>query len=76
MHGIGNKAIIISAKQQSLTEENGGSSNHIRKNTKEYGVLHEEEVAEYIVETAVSRTTALMNVKGILQVAFLGHLFA
>ena len=40
--GIGNKAIIISAKQQSHTEEYGvvhGSSNHTRKNTKEYGVL-------------------------------------
>ena len=37
--GIGNKAIIISAKQQSHTEEYGvihGSSNHTRK---EYGVL-------------------------------------
>ena len=37
---------MISAKQQSHTEEYGivhGSSNHIRKNTKEYGV----EVAEY-----------------------------
>ena len=35
---IGNKAIIISAKQQSHTEEYGvvhGSSNHTRKNTKE-----------------------------------------
>ena len=59
--GIGNRAIIISAKQQSHTEEYGvvhGSSNHTRKNTKEYGVLHVErirEVAEYIVETAVSR---------------------
>ena len=43
--GIGNKAIIISAKQQSHTEEYGivhGSSNHIRNNMKEYGVLHEE----------------------------------
>ena len=40
--GIGNKAIIISAEQQSHTEEYGvvhGSSNHTRKNTKEYGVL-------------------------------------
>ena len=39
--GIGNKAIIISAKQQSHTEEYGvvhGSSNHTRKNTKEYDV--------------------------------------
>ena len=38
-------AIIISAKQQSHTEEYGvvhGSSNHTRKNTKEYGVLHVE----------------------------------
>ena len=70
--GIGNKAIIISAKQQSHTEEYGvvhGSSNHTRKNTKEYGVLRvEQEVAE---ETAVSRTTALMNVKVILQVAYM-----
>ena len=29
------------------------------------------EVAEYIVETAVSKTTALMNVKVILQVAYM-----
>ena len=45
--GIGNKAIIISAKQQSHTEEYGvvhGSSNHTRKNTKEYGVLHVERI--------------------------------
>ena len=45
--GIGNKAIIISAEQQSHTEEYGvvhGSSNHIRKNTKEYGVLHVERI--------------------------------
>ena len=43
--GIGNKAIIISAKQQSHTEEYGvvhESNNHTRKNTKEYGVLHED----------------------------------
>ena len=41
--GIGNKAIIISAKQQSHTEEYGvvhGRSNH----TTEYGVLHEERI--------------------------------
>ena len=72
--GIGNKAIIISAKQQSHTEEYGvvyGSSNHTRKNTKEYGVLHVERITEYIVETAVSRTTALMNVKVILQVVYM-----
>ena len=72
--GIGNKAIIISAKQQSHTEEYGvvhGSSNHTRKNTKEYGVHVERIVAEYIAETAVSRTTALMNVKVILQVAYM-----
>ena len=71
--GIGNKAIIISAKQQSHTEEYGvvhGSSNHTRKNTKEYGVLYVERIIEYIVETAVSRTTAVMNVKVILQVAY------
>ena len=45
--GIGNKAIVISAKQQSHTEEYGvvhGSSNHTRKNTKEYGVLHVERI--------------------------------
>ena len=39
--GIGNKAIIISTKQQSHTEEYGvvhESSNHTRKNTKENGV--------------------------------------
>ena len=45
--GIGNKAIIISAKQQSHTEEYGvvhGSSNHTRKNMKEYGVLHVERI--------------------------------
>ena len=45
--GIGNKAIIISAKQQSHTEEYSvvhGSSNHTRKNTKEYGVLHVERI--------------------------------
>ena len=45
--GIGNKAIIISAKQQSHTEEYDvvhGSSNHTRKNTKEYDVLHVERI--------------------------------
>ena len=45
--GIGNKAIIITAKQQSHMEEYGEvheSSNHTRKNTKEYGVLHEEQI--------------------------------
>ena len=44
---IGNKAIIISAEQQSHTEEYGvvhGRSNHTRKNTTEYGVLHEERI--------------------------------
>ena len=68
---IGNKAIIISAKQQSHTEEYGvvhGSSNHTRKNTV---YCAWSEVAEYIVETAVSRTTAPMNVKVILQVAYM-----
>ena len=41
------KAIIISTKQQSHTEEYGavhGGSNHIWKNTKENGVLHEEQI--------------------------------
>ena len=64
--GIGNKAIIINAKQQSHTEEYGvvhGSSNHTRKNTKEYGVLHVERIIRSSVETAVSRTTALMNLR-------------
>ena len=45
--GIGNKAIIISAKQQSHTEEYGvvyESSNHTRKNMKEYSVLHKERI--------------------------------
>ena len=46
--GIGNKAIIISTKQQSHTEEEYSvvhkSSNHTRKNTKEYGELHEERI--------------------------------
>ena len=49
--GIGNKAIIISAKQHSHTEEYGvvhGSSNHTRKNTKEYGVLHVECMCMYM----------------------------
>ena len=67
---MGNKAIIISTKQQSHTEEYGvvhGSSNHTWKNTK---VLHEERTITSSVETAVSRTTALMNIKVILQVAY------
>ena len=59
----------ISAKQQSHTEEYGvvhRRSNHTRKNTTEYGVLNRR-----IVETAVSGTTALMNIKVILQVAYM-----
>ena len=67
--GIGNKAIIISAKQQSHTEEYGvvhGSSNHTRKNTKEYGVLH----VEQIMLSSKQRFQA-MNVKAILQVAYM-----
>ena len=55
--GIGNKAIIISAKQQSHTEEYGvvhGSSNHTRKNTKEYGVLHVERII-IILKTGKAR---------------------
>ena len=46
--GIGNKAIIISAKQLSHAEEYGvvhRSSNHTRKNMKEYGVLHGERIS-------------------------------
>ena len=57
--GIGNKAIIISAKQQSHTEEYGvvhGSSNH--------GVLHEE-------LNRRNRTTTRMNIKVIVQVAYM-----
>ena len=38
--GIGNKAIIISAKHTEEYVVVHGSSNHTRKNTKEYGVLH------------------------------------
>ena len=67
--GIGNKVIIISAKQQSYTEEYGivhGSSNHTRKNTKEIRRI----ARGANKETVVSRTAALMNVKVILQVAY------
>ena len=68
--GIGNKAIIISAKQQSHTEEYGAVHGGSKSHTKEYGVLHEER-AEYFAETAVSRTTTHMNIKVNVQVAYM-----
>ena len=62
-------AIIISAKRQSHTEEYGivhRGSNHIRKSTKEYGILHEERIIRIY-----RRNSSFMNVKVIMQVAYM-----